>query len=82
MRPAFWTDRGVDVVYRQNTFLYTCRDDLPATAPTWDLVHPDLWRIELEYELRDRGLRDAWRDLWRAARRKAAKLTQLSGSRL
>jgi SAM-dependent methyltransferase len=79
VRPMFWNDTTIDVIYRQNAFVYTNRVDLPVTVSLPDLIHPDLWKIEVEYHERDHGLRDAAENLVGAFRRKVARTWRSAG---
>ncbi len=73
VRPTFWDDTTIDVIYRQNAFIYTNRVDLPVTVSLPDLVHPDLWKIEVEYHEGDSGVRNAAKNLVDALRRKVVR---------
>ena len=81
MRLTFWDDTAVDVIYRQNAFIYTNRVDLLVTVSLPDLVHPDLWKIEVEYHAGDTGVRNAAENLVDALGRKVVRTWRSAGRR-
>lgn len=50
IRPLIWTNRQVEVWYRQNIILFSKEREFEGMESRFDLVHPEVWSVAVERE--------------------------------